>query len=223
MSTTDRVAAPRGETNKGARTRQRILDAAAKLLGERGPDGLATADIAKEAGMSKGSVYYYFTDCEQIVREVVLGEVESMVGRFERAAAQALSAHEALARISDSFMEMLWKDRALIRFVLSRVPLAGSMVATDDAEASSELADRLLNLIATQIERGKREGSVRPELDPANTASLLLGVFLAVAACGVKEAEATPEAYEQLRANLLNFVSYGLVAVPAASAPAASA
>jgi AcrR family transcriptional regulator len=47
---------------KGARTRERIKIATAKMLGERGYHQMRVTDITKCAGISEGSFYVYFND-----------------------------------------------------------------------------------------------------------------------------------------------------------------
>ncbi len=51
-------------------TRQRILAAAEKLIRERGFERIGVSDIAREAGVAKGSFYTYFRHKEDIVCEI---------------------------------------------------------------------------------------------------------------------------------------------------------
>lgn len=65
---TEKANGPRSQ--KGVRTRARLLEAA-KAVFER--DGFLEArisDIAKEAGLSHGSFYHYFDSKEDVFREV---------------------------------------------------------------------------------------------------------------------------------------------------------
>ena len=52
-------------------TRQAILDATRKLLVERGWEGVATRDIAAEAGVGNGTLFNYFPNKEAIVAELM--------------------------------------------------------------------------------------------------------------------------------------------------------
>ncbi len=61
---------------KSERTRQKILDAAARLFREQGY-GARLADIAAEADMKAGSLYYHFEGREALVAEVLRIGVES--------------------------------------------------------------------------------------------------------------------------------------------------
>lgn len=56
---------------KADRSRQAILDAAARLFRARGYSAVSLRDIASEAGMKAGSVYYHFESKEAIVLAVL--------------------------------------------------------------------------------------------------------------------------------------------------------
>ena len=60
----------RGQT-KAELTRRRILDAAAKVFRARGFVGARLIDIAAEAGLQAGSLYYHFESREALVEEVM--------------------------------------------------------------------------------------------------------------------------------------------------------
>ncbi|MEX0828089.1 MAG: TetR family transcriptional regulator, partial [Haliea sp.] len=57
-------------TPKSGGTRQRILDAAAHLFREQGYSARLT-DIAEEAGVKTGSLYYHFKGRDDLVDEVL--------------------------------------------------------------------------------------------------------------------------------------------------------
>ena len=52
-------------------TRQRILDVAAHLCRTRGYAGVSLREVAAEAGMKAGSLYYHFASKEEIIVEVL--------------------------------------------------------------------------------------------------------------------------------------------------------
>src|SRR5438477_11987117 len=54
-----------------ARSRKAILDAAERLFAERGYDGASLADIAAEAGLSRGTPSYFFGSKERLYIEVL--------------------------------------------------------------------------------------------------------------------------------------------------------
>ena len=62
---------------KSARTRQRILDAAAKVFREHGYANARLSDIAELAGMQAGSLYYHFDGREDLVAEILRLGIET--------------------------------------------------------------------------------------------------------------------------------------------------
>ena len=68
-------------------SRQRILQAAHKLLAQRGYDATTMQDIVAEAGTSIGNAYFYFGSKERLVSELV--EVAARRALEETAAAAA--------------------------------------------------------------------------------------------------------------------------------------
>lgn len=51
------------------RTREAILEVAAKLLARDGPEGLSVSQVAQVAGINRGTAYHHFQTREQLVNE----------------------------------------------------------------------------------------------------------------------------------------------------------
>jgi AcrR family transcriptional regulator len=84
---------PRWERRKEARP-QELLAAALDLFVERGFASTRLEDVAKHAGVSKGTLYLYFTNKEELFKAVVrenilptLGAAEESIATFEGASA----------------------------------------------------------------------------------------------------------------------------------------
>ncbi len=80
---------PRWARRKEARP-QELLCAALDLFVERGYVATRLDDVAKNAGVSKGTLYLYFANKEDLFKAVVrenvvpvLGEAEQTIDRFE--------------------------------------------------------------------------------------------------------------------------------------------
>lgn len=63
--------------SKSEKTRQRILDAAAKIFRDQGYANARLADIAELAGMQTGSLYYHFDSREALVTEILRLGIET--------------------------------------------------------------------------------------------------------------------------------------------------
>lgn len=60
-----------GERADAARNRQRILEAAERLFAERGPESVSMDDVARAAGVGKGTLFRRFGDRAGLARTVL--------------------------------------------------------------------------------------------------------------------------------------------------------
>src|SRR6187397_1747731 len=88
--------------------RERILDAAERLLGRFGYRKMTVDDIAAEAGIGKGTVYLSFPSKEEVVLSTVDRIVERVYTAMEEAAARDASAPDRL--------RAMLRARVLVRF-----------------------------------------------------------------------------------------------------------
>ena len=69
-----------GLTPKGERTRGRIVDAAARLIYERGVAGTTLEDIRSAAGVSGSQLSHYFAGKDELVQAVIGRQAETIAG-----------------------------------------------------------------------------------------------------------------------------------------------
>lgn len=63
------TASRRWQRRKQARPHE-ILNAAAQLMAERGSDAMRMSEIAERAGITKGTIYLYFTNKAEVLRSL---------------------------------------------------------------------------------------------------------------------------------------------------------
>jgi TetR/AcrR family transcriptional regulator, transcriptional repressor for nem operon len=66
-------------TPKGERTRARIVDAAARLIHERGVAGTTLDDVKAAAEVSGSQLYHYFPDKDDLVQAVIDHQADTIV------------------------------------------------------------------------------------------------------------------------------------------------
>jgi TetR/AcrR family transcriptional regulator, transcriptional repressor for nem operon len=71
------IAAPK--TARGRATRERILAAAAELIGARGVADISLDDVIERAGVSKSQLYHYFDDRATLLRALVLHNCDGVL------------------------------------------------------------------------------------------------------------------------------------------------
>lgn len=83
-----------------------ILAAALLLFGERGYAGTRLEDVARQAGVSKGTLYLYFESKEALFRAMVRNKVGGAITEVRETMRQHTGTSEALLR---QIMERLWR------------------------------------------------------------------------------------------------------------------
>jgi AcrR family transcriptional regulator len=143
--------------------RTQILTTATRLFARRGFDGTSLSAIADEVGIRKPSLLYHFPS-KDALRKSVLDELSRHWGEvLPRVLSTISSGHgrfDALARELIHFFEAD-PDRA-------RLVIRELMDRPDEMKAQlTEAVAPFIALLTDYIERGKKEGLVRPDVDPA--------------------------------------------------------
>src|ERR1044071_9037585 len=75
---------------------QRIVDAMRDSVARRGAAGSTFEHVAREAGVSRGLLHYYFGTKERLLVEVVRRDTEHRIARLDEPLGKATSADELL-------------------------------------------------------------------------------------------------------------------------------
>jgi AcrR family transcriptional regulator len=86
VGTASGAAAPHGSADPLERTRERILEGAMRAIARHGLAKLGMADVCESAGVSRGTLYRYFTSREELLES--LAQYENR--RFRRRVSEAL-------------------------------------------------------------------------------------------------------------------------------------
>lgn len=97
------VPAGRREHRKRV-TRRDLLAAGRRLFGERGLHDVRIADLSRQAGIAKGTLYGYFADREELIEAVVAAGLDELLDRVRRAARGARGHATVLARAADAHL-----------------------------------------------------------------------------------------------------------------------
>ncbi|GAA2056703.1 TetR/AcrR family transcriptional regulator [Leifsonia soli] len=96
----------RGFTAKGWATRQRIVDAASKLILEHGVETATLEEIQSAAQVSASQLYHYFTNKSALILAVIDHQTEAVLG-VHRPALDRLDSFEALIEWRDVIVATL--------------------------------------------------------------------------------------------------------------------
>jgi AcrR family transcriptional regulator len=89
---------------------QRIVDAMRDSVASRGAAGSTFEHVAREAGVSRGLLHYYFGTKERLLVEVVRRDTELRVARLDERLAPAQSIDDVVSALVSSLTEVIERE-----------------------------------------------------------------------------------------------------------------
>ena len=164
------------DTEQVAQRRQAITRAAARLFAAQGFDQTTVAQIARAAGLSAASVFYYFPDKQAVFRSVFEGDLPRSTNLVARHTDTAHPTTAIIELVTDLAADA--RDPSAIGLLVELLRQAGR--DPELVDTVSRNARILHEGLAHLITRGIEDGTVDPALDPADTARWLLTIVDAV-------------------------------------------
>jgi AcrR family transcriptional regulator len=205
---------PRWERRKEARP-QELLASAIELFVERGFAATRLEDVARRAGVSKGTLYLYYANKEDLFKAVVRQSIVPMIGDAETSVAE-FDGHSAelLRHVILSWWRRIGATKAS---GISKLILAEADNFPELARFyQQEVMSRGISMMSNMLERGIRRGEFR-DIDVAQTAQVLIAPLImlstwkhTIAPC--ERCDLQPEAFLEA---FLGITLHGLV--PASS------
>jgi len=139
--------------NIPAEKRERILRAASRVLGRDGVSGARMAVIAKEAGISHGSLFSYFPTKDDLVRAVV--ERGFVMEKDQFKSVEGAPFGEILAAVLERAWDTARDEPELISLWLSFSLMENERFAADVIQLERDAAMRWADIIETA--RGRKD------------------------------------------------------------------
>jgi len=160
--------------------REAIIDAAIEAFGAGGLDGATVEEIARRAGIAKGTVYLYFKSREEIFNSVLRerwpGPLPEQLlrGLMDEPPLGPAGMEEAMTRLSLGFLNAVESNMPVFRLLLTaayQFPEVG-----DDLYENAFL--KVNRMLASILERQQQAGTVRSLPSPLITARCLQGMLM---------------------------------------------
>jgi AcrR family transcriptional regulator len=151
----------------------RIVEAMRASVAARGIAGSTFDHVAREAGVSRGLLHYYFGTKERLLVEVVRRESDVRVELVEQAVAGAAGADEVIDALVCSFEQMLGESSAVITFY--ELFTLGQRNEEIAAELAS-LAQRTRERLAEALRAGHEAGVFELRTPAGDVASFLIAL-----------------------------------------------
>ncbi|MET8111135.1 TetR family transcriptional regulator [Streptomyces prasinus] len=157
------------------RSKERLLQAAVELVGERGYEATTLGDIADRAGSARGLVSYYFPGKRQLVQSAVHRLMHRTLDEALEREPRTDDGRERMARAIDAILGLA-RDRP----VLMRQHMAGLLQAEGFLPCPEQR--RLAELLGDTV---ARYGSTRVDSDYPMLRALLMGAVYSALVPGV--------------------------------------
>jgi AcrR family transcriptional regulator len=147
-----------------ARQHDLILDAAGDIFNEKGISGLSMSALASRAGMTRPTLYNYFTDVDAVIAAYGRREVD----RYFKELRDQLDTEEGPAERIESFVRLMvigYKEHAHEADWMKYVP-------ADNSE-HDRTVDPLRDLLAEILRSGIELGVFRSDIDTYQVAKIL--------------------------------------------------
>jgi AcrR family transcriptional regulator len=148
-----------------------ICEAAMRVVGRKGLEKATVDDIAREAGVAKGTVYLYFRSRDEILEKTIGAAVDDLLERLQRAAdAEGTGPFdEALERVLTAQFAYFDENRDFFRLYFA------SGEYSEDRRLRQSRRYRLhIDRLAALVRRGRRRGELKI-LDPERAAIAIAG------------------------------------------------
>jgi AcrR family transcriptional regulator len=143
------------------RTRQKVLDAARQLFGERGYEPATIRDIAKGAGMSTGAVFANFQDKAELFEAVLASDMVKLADTLKAAAAAETTVRGRLLAALTAGYHASLEQLPLVQAVVARSwfqPVAAEM-------RSREAIKPLVSVVTDALQAGVADRELRQDAD----------------------------------------------------------
>ena len=151
-------------------TRERVLQAADRLWGERGVRGASLEDIARQAAVTKPTVYYYFPDKSALFTAVVSSVLEEHGSGLRAAARRGGRARERLVSALAFLIEARCSGPRLLR------DGGVSLTVDQTSQARSAFFRHFFSPLQQILDDGVESGELR-QIDTAFATQSLLNLL----------------------------------------------
>ncbi|HEX2085763.1 MAG TPA: TetR/AcrR family transcriptional regulator [Solirubrobacteraceae bacterium] len=153
---------------------QRIVEAMRSSVARRGVAGSTFDHVAREAGVSRGLLHYYFATKERLLAEVVRHDADVRMALLDQQLAGATTPDDVLERLVASLEELVEAEPELITLVFELFAL--SRRHDEIAAEFAELVRRSREQLADLLRAKQDEGAVRLGAEAEEVADVLFAM-----------------------------------------------
>jgi len=156
--------------------RNDIIDAAEKIIFSKGLETATMDDVAEEAELSKGTLYLYFKNKEDLLFAITCRGLEIMTNLFAKAIEGPILGLDQVHAVGRAYVEFTKKYQKYVQimnYCESQPP--ETIKGCPSAEAHKDQGAKALDILSGAIHTGIEDGTISPDISPQKTALILYG------------------------------------------------
>ncbi len=150
------------------RRRKQILKAGEKIFLRRGVDNTTMEEIARSCELSKGTIYLYFKNKEELFTTIMMDALDIFIGMLEKNLTECQTVDDKLNMIWKTYLEFCRDKREYFQLMNSHSMGSHARFKidiTDKNLAFLSQTQKLFSVITDVLEEGQQVGVIRKDLD----------------------------------------------------------
>ncbi|HEV3323585.1 MAG TPA: TetR family transcriptional regulator [Solirubrobacteraceae bacterium] len=168
-----------GSRSRGARPlsgerAQRIVEAMRRSVAQYGTAGSTFERVAREAGVSRGLLHYYFGTKEQLLAEAVRRDCQLRLERLEQQLAGAQTAEDFIGLMAQHLQDIIREDPDFVTLLFELFTLSrrNGDIATEYANLMRTMREQVAGMLTV----AQDEGVLRLHAEPEAIAEILFSL-----------------------------------------------
>lgn len=162
---------PRSKTQSEqirAESREKIIATARRLFAEQGFDGCSVSDIAQQAGMSQGNIYWYFSSKDELFQAVLMEGFQAIGATMAQAAMSQGSGLEKFDLFLERFIALAKEQGGdeFVIIVITFIAQGGVKRFAEFGISTEQIGSGYHQSLNTIFTQGQAEGLFQPDIDP---------------------------------------------------------
>jgi AcrR family transcriptional regulator len=154
-----------------------ILSTASRLFAAKGYSNATTAEIAREAGVAEGTLYYHFGSKDGIFLKLFDETMEGYLTGIDGLLSSRVSGRETLTALVRFHFRYVSGRREQYLILLRDFPVHLTVERFAAGRPQRQQLDRITELFSRVLARGKADGTLRLPFPVRDTAEMLRGSF----------------------------------------------
>lgn len=183
-----------------------IRKAAINLISEEGFHGVTTDKIAREAGVSVGTIYNYFENKEDIISYIFQVEHKKLDILFDRFRKKKISVPEKFKLLIEKYFKYVYNNKKVAKIIHNESFRPGKKITREIINYILAIRQNLKEL----IDEGVREGSVYPDYNLDMVVNIIMGLSFTTVVFGYMEPDEVEYIYKKGPEDIYNMLARGI-------------